>query len=172
MLARHLDPMDGTYTVDGIDVRDLDLEDLRARFAVVDDEPHVFASTLRENLRLARPGSNDDAVTDALDRAGLGGWLAGLPAGLDTRLGSGGRGLSGGERARLGLARALLSRRPVVLLDEPVAHLDHATAMSVLDDVMTSTTDRTVVMVSHRPEGLAGFDDIIDLTPDHPAAKE
>ena len=172
VLARHLDPLDGTYTVDGVDVRDVDLEDLRARFAVVDDEPHVFASTLRENLRLARPGSNDDAVTDALTRAGLGGWLAGLPAGLDTRLGSGGRGLSGGERARLGLARALLSGRPVVLLDEPVAHLDHATAMSVLDDVMTSTTDRTVVMVSHRPEGLAGFDDIIDLTPDHPAAKE
>jgi thiol reductant ABC exporter CydC subunit len=172
LLARHLDPLDGTYTVDGVDVRDIDLEDLRARFAVVDDEPHVFASTLRENLRLARPGSDDDAVTDALTRAGLGGWLAGLPAGLDTRLGSGGRGLSGGERARLGLARALLSGRPVVLLDEPVAHLDHATAMSVLDDVMTSTADRTVVMVSHRPEGLAGFDDIIDLTPDHPAAKE
>jgi thiol reductant ABC exporter CydC subunit len=172
LLARHLDPLDGTYTVDGVDVRDIDLEDLRARFAVVDDEPHVFASTLRENLRLARPGSDDDAVTDALTRAGLGGWLAGLHAGLDTRLGSGGRGLSGGERARLGLARALLSGRPVVLLDEPVAHLDHATAMSVLDDVMTSTADRTVVMVSHRPEGLAGFDDIIDLTPDHPAAKE
>ncbi len=172
VLARHLDPMEGTYAVDGVDVRDVDLEDLRARFAVVDDEPHLFASSLRENLRLARPGSDDDEVADALVRAGLADWLAALPLGLDTRIGSGGRGLSGGERARLGVARALLSRRPVVLLDEPVAHLDHATAVSVLEDVMSSTTDRTVVMVSHRPEGLAGFDEVIDLTPGSPATKE
>lgn len=170
VLARHLDPAEGTYAVDGVDVRDVALADLRARFAVVDDEPHIFASTLRENLRLARPGAGDEALTDALDRAGLGTWRRGLAEGLDTRLGTDGRGVSGGERARLGLARALLSQRPVILLDEPVAHLDHATAMAVLDDVMSSTTDRTVVMVSHRPEGLAGFDDVIDLTPDRAAS--
>jgi ATP-binding cassette subfamily C protein CydC/ATP-binding cassette subfamily C protein CydCD len=80
-------------------------------------------------------------------------------------LGTGGRGVSGGERARLGLARALLSERPVLLLDEPVAHLDHATAMNVLADVANSTSGRTVVMVSHRPEGLDDFDEVIDLTP-------
>jgi len=172
VLARHLDPHSGTYAVDGTDVRDLDLADLRARFAVVDDEPHVFASNLRENLRLARPEATDDDLADALDRAGLARWRARLPQGLDTTLGTGGRGLSGGERARLGLARALLSRRPVVLLDEPVAHLDHATAMAVLEDVMSSTADRTVVMVSHRPEGLEGFDDVIDLSPARPGTKE
>ncbi len=170
VLARHLDPVEGTYAVDGTDVRAVDLADLRARFAVVDDEPHIFASTLRENLRLARPDADDAAVTDALDRAGLRAWRRSLPDGLDTRLGTDGRGVSGGERARLGLARALLSGRPVILLDEPVAHLDHATAMDVLDDVMSATAGRTVVMVSHRPEGLAGFDDIIDLTPDRAAS--
>ncbi len=172
LLARHLDPMDGTYAVDGADVLDVDLEALRSRFAVVDDEPHVFASTLRENLRLARPEADDDDIGVALDRAGLATWRAGLPDGLDTRLGTGARGLSGGERARLGLARALISGRPVILLDEPVAHLDHATAVAVLDDMTSSTRDRTVVMVSHRPEGLAGFDDVIDLTPDHLGPKE
>ena len=170
VLARHLDPLEGTYAVDGTDVRAVDLADLRARFAVVDDEPHIFASTLRENLRLARPDADDDAMDEALERAGLGAWRRGLADGLDTRLGTGGRGVSGGERARLGLARALLSGRPVILLDEPVAHLDHATAMAVLEDVMSSTADRTVVMVSHRPEGLSGFDDVIDLTPDRAAS--
>ena len=82
---------------------------------------------------------------------------------LDTRLGTGGRGVSGGERARLALARAHLSERPVILLDEPVAHLDHATAVAVLADVRRAFTGRTVVMVSHRPDGIDGFDRVVDL---------
>jgi len=117
VLARALDPRSGRYELDGDDVRGLDLEQTRALFAVVDDTPHVFASSLRENLRLARPGCGDDEIGVALLDAGLGHWLAGLPEGLDTVLGAGGRGVSGGERARLGLARALLSGRPVLLLD-------------------------------------------------------
>lgn len=165
VLARHLDPTRGTYLVDGTDALDLDTEDLRARIAVVDDEPHVFASTLRANLAIAAPEGTDADMVSALTSAGLGPWCAALEQGLDTRLGTGGRGISGGERARLGLARALLSQRPVILLDEPVAHLDHATAMAILADLTDSTHDRTVVMVSHRPDGLAGFDEILDLTP-------
>jgi ABC-type transport system involved in cytochrome bd biosynthesis fused ATPase/permease subunit len=172
VLARHLDPVDGTYLVDGRDALATDLEELRAHIAVVDDEPHVFASTLRANLLVAAPDATDDQARAALRRAGLADWLDGLPDGLDTRLGTGGRGLSGGERARLGLARALISERPVVLLDEPVAHLDHATAIAVLADVVRATSDRTVVMVSHRPEGLTGFDDVVDLTPEPAAPKE
>ena len=101
---------------------------------------------------------------------GLGGWLDGLPDGLDTRLGTGGRGVSGGERARLGVARALLADRPLVLLDEPTAHLDHATATAVLDDVLYATDGRSVVMVSHRPEALDRFDTVLDLGARHPAA--
>ena len=164
VLARALDPRSGTYTLGGDDVRGLDLEQTRALFAVVDDNPHVFATTLRENLRLARPGCTDDEVGRALLDAGLGHWLAGLPEGLDTLLGAGGRGVSGGERARLGLARALLSGRPVLLLDEPVAHLDHPTAVAVVADLLDATRDRTVVMVSHRPDGIEGFDRVVDLS--------
>lgn len=156
VLARHLDPTTGTYAVSGTDVRELDLAEVRALVAVVDDEPHIFATSLRENLRLAAPDAPDDDLVAALREAGLGDWFDAQPSGLDTRLGTGGPGVSGGERARLGLARALASRRPVVLLDEPVAHLDHATAVTVLRDVDRATRGRTVVMVSHRAEGLEG----------------
>ena len=100
----------------------------------------------------------------ALADAGLQVWLAGLPERLDTWLGSGGRGVSGGERARIALARALLSGRQLLLLDEPVAHLDHATAVAVIADLTRTSTDRTVVMVSHRSDGLDGFDRVVDMT--------
>ena len=170
VLARHLDPSRGRHTVDGVDVHDLTIDAVRRQVAVVDDEPHVFAASVRANLRLARPDADDDAVGDALARAGLGDWLADLPDGLETRLGSGGRGVSGGERARLGVARAVLADRPLVLLDEPTAHLDHATATAVLDDVLSATDGRSVVMVSHRPEALDRFDTVLDLGARHPAA--
>ncbi len=170
VLARYLDPSRGRHAVDGTDVHDLTIDDVRRHVAVVDDEPHVFAASVGANLRLAGPDADDDAVRRALERAGLGGWLAELPEGLDTRLGSGGRGLSGGERTRLGVARAVLADRPLVLLDEPTAHLDHATATAVLDDVLSATDGRTVVMVSHRPEALDRFDTVLDLGARRPAA--
>ncbi len=164
VLARSLDPTGGTYWLGGQDALAVELEQARQSFAVLDDEPHLFASTLRANLGLARPGAPDPEFVDALGRAGLGQWFADLPDGLDTIIGAHGRGVSGGERARLGLARALVSQRPVLLLDEPVAHLDHTTADAVLGDLTGSTTKQTVIMVSHRPDGLARFDRVIDLS--------
>jgi ATP-binding cassette subfamily C protein CydC/ATP-binding cassette subfamily C protein CydCD len=163
VLARQLDPATGSYLVDGQDALDLPLERVRGLFAVVDDEPHVFATTVRENLRLARPAADDVALAEALGAAGLGPWCAALPDGLDTRLGAGGRGMSGGERARLSIARALLSERPVLLLDEPVAHLDHPTALAVMHDLLAARAGRSVVVVSHRPEGLVDAHGIMDL---------
>ena len=164
VLARHLDPTGGDYRLGDDDALQLDLGQARRTFAVLDDEPHLFASTLRANLQLARSGSTDPDLVDALGRAGLGQWFADLAQGLDTVIGSGGRGVSGGERARLGLARCLVSERPVLLLDEPVAHLDHTTAEAVLGDLTRSTTERSVIMVSHRPDGLARFDRVINLS--------
>jgi ATP-binding cassette subfamily C protein CydC/ATP-binding cassette subfamily C protein CydCD len=164
VLARQLDPQAGSYLVDGQDALQLPLDGLRGLFAVVDDEPHVFATTVRENLRLARPDADDRDVTEAMLAAGLGSWLETLPDGLDTRLGTGGRGISGGERARLSIARALLSRRPVLLLDEPVAHLDHPTATAVMRDLLHARGTRSVLVVSHRPEGLAEAHGIMDLS--------
>jgi ABC-type transport system involved in cytochrome bd biosynthesis fused ATPase/permease subunit len=163
-LARALDPASGSYRLGEQDAQLLDLGQARQVFAVLDDEPHLFASTLRANLELARPGAGDPDLLEALERAGLAQWLAELGQGLDTVIGTGGRGVSGGERARLGLARALLSKRPVLLLDEPVAHLDHATADAVMGDLTHSANGRSVIMVSHRRDGLAGFDRVIDLS--------
>ena len=173
VLARALDPSGGSYRLDDQDAVTLDLRQARTMFAVLDDEPHLFASTLGANLRLARPGSTDPDLVDALHRAGLAQWFTELDQGLDTVIGTSGRGVSGGERARLGLARALLSERPVLLLDEPVAHLDHATADAVMGDLTRSATGPSVVVVSHRRDGLAGFDQVIDLsvqTGDHAAS--
>ena len=164
VLARQLDPTAGTYRLGDQDALALELGQARQLFAVLDDEPHLFASTLRANLGLARPEAPDPEFVEALGRAGLGQWLADLPEGLDTIIGADGRGVSGGERARIGLARGLVSKRPVLLLDEPVAHLDHTTADAVLGDLTRSTTGQSVIMVSHRPDGLARFDRVIDLS--------
>ena len=164
VLARALDPSGGSYRLGDQDAVTLELGQARQTFAVLDDEPHLFGSTLRANLGLARPGAADPDLIDALDRAGLAQWFTGLDQGLDTIIGAGGRGVSGGERARLGLARALLSRRPVLLLDEPVAHLDHATADAVMGDLTRSATGQSVIMVTHRRDGLGGFDRVIDLS--------
>ncbi|MBC9957898.1 thiol reductant ABC exporter subunit CydC [Yimella sp. cx-51] len=161
VLARHLDPASGSYLVGGRDVRSLSADSVRELFAVVDDDPHLFVGTVRANLLLARPDADDHDIAAALVQAGLGRWLAGLPDGLDTDLGDGNRGVSGGERARLGIARAVLSRRPIVLLDEPVAHLDTPTARAVLDDLHAATAGSTVLLVAHQAVGTAGAHRIV-----------
>ena len=164
VLARALDPTGGSYRLGDQDALALELGQVRRTFAVLDDEPHLFASTLRANLALARPEPADPVLIEALDHAGLTQWFRELDQGLDTVVGAGGRGVSGGERARLGLARALLSKRPVLLLDEPVAHLDHATADAVMGDLTRAATGQSVIMVTHRRDGLAGFDRVVNLS--------
>lgn len=167
VLARHLDPAGGAVTWNGRNVTTLPLEQVRAAVAVVDDDPHVFAGSLRANLLLAAPDADDAELTAGLVRAGLGPFLASLPDGLDTVLGATGRGVSGGERARIGVARAVLSGRPVVLLDEPVAHLDPPTARAVVADLLADGAlepNRTIVMVTHRADGLDLFDRVVTLT--------
>ncbi len=125
------------------------------------EDAHIFTTTLRENVRVSVPDAADDAVAAALDRAGLGAWVAGLPTGLDTMLGSGGTGLSGGERRRVLLARAFLLGAGVLLLDEPGEHLDPETADALVGDVLSAPAD--VVAVTHRLAPLAAADEVVML---------
>ena len=154
LLLRFLDPEAGRVTIDGVDLRDLRQEDVRRTFALAGQEAHVFDSTIRENLRLARPEATDDELRDALGRARLGEWVASLPDGLDTLVGEEGTQLSGGQRQRLVVARALLADAPVLLVDEPTAHLDGPTAEALVADVLDAAGERSVLLITHRPEGL------------------
>jgi ATP-binding cassette subfamily C protein CydCD len=162
-LVRFIDPLAGAVQLGGVDLDEVALDAVRAQVGIVDDDPHVIASSLGENIRFARPGASDADVLAALDAAHLGEWTATLPQGLDTLVGDGHAQVSGGERARLGLARALLADQPVLVLDEPVAHLDRVTAADVAADLLDATSGRTVVWVTHSDVGLDRMDRIVDL---------
>ncbi|NYE38698.1 ATP-binding cassette subfamily C protein CydCD [Nocardioides cavernae] len=164
-LVRFIDPLSGDAHLGGADLRRLALDDVRRRIGLVDDDPHVFASTVAENVRLARPGASDDEVAAALGRAHLGSWVAGLPDGMHTHVGAGRREVSGGERARLGLARALLADPPVLVLDEPTAHLDGPTARAVAREMLDSAgrAGRSIVWITHGSVGLDAMDRVVRL---------
>ncbi|HEY6113843.1 MAG TPA: thiol reductant ABC exporter subunit CydC [Gaiellaceae bacterium] len=163
LLLRFLDPDSGRVTIGGCDARDLRQEDLRRTFALAGQEAHVFDSTIRENLRLAQPDATDSEFFDALRRARLDDWVESLPAGLDTLVGEEGLQLSGGQRQRLVIARALLADAPVLVLDEPTAHLDGETAERLVADALSAADGRSVLLITHRSEGLDLVDRIVRL---------
>ncbi|HSD76306.1 MAG TPA: thiol reductant ABC exporter subunit CydC [Solirubrobacteraceae bacterium] len=163
LLLRFVDPEDGRVTLGGRDLREYRLEDVRRAIALAGQDSHLFSTTIRENVRLGRPDATDDEIEDALRRARLLDWVRGLPDGWSTLVGEEGRELSGGQRQRLVVARALLANAPVLVLDEPTAHLDAATAERLLDDVFDAAGDRAVLLITHRPEGLERVDDVVAL---------
>lgn len=163
LLLRFLDPEAGRVTLSGRDLRAYRQEDVRRAIAVAGQDSYVFAASVRENVRLARPDAGDGEIELALRRARLWPSVARLPDGLDTPVGEDGRELSGGERQRLVLARALLADAPVLVLDEPTAHLDPATARDLVRDVFDAAGDRSVLLITHRPEGLDRVDEIIRI---------
>ncbi|MER7109132.1 thiol reductant ABC exporter subunit CydD [Streptomyces sp. NPDC000229] len=163
VLLRFLDAHDGTYRIGGVDAAALDGDDVRRMVGLCAQDAHTFDSSIRENLRLARPGASDDDLRAALDRARLLDWVDGLPEGLDTLVGEHGARLSGGQRQRLALARALLADFPVLVLDEPAEHLDLATADALTDDLLRATEGRTTVLITHRLHGLDGVDEVVVL---------
>lgn len=162
LLLRFLDPDAGEVALDGTDYRDLAAASVRARVGLVDDDPYVFTSTLAENIRFARPGCSDEEVERALRQAHLGEWVDTLPAGLQTHLGDGSAAVSGGERARLAIARSLLADQPVLVLDEPTAHLDAGTARALAAEVLDHD-HRAVVWITHAEAGLDRVDRVIAL---------
>lgn len=165
LLLRFLDPEGGRVRLADRELREYRQEDVRATFALAGQEAHVFDSTIRANLLLARPDATEFDLHVALSRAQLDDWVASLPAGLDTLVGEDGNALSGGQRQRLTLARALLSDAPVLVLDEPTAHLDGRTAQAVVDDAFAAAGDRSVLLITHRSEGLELVDEVVTLAP-------
>ena len=163
LLVRFLDPTAGTVTLGSRDTREVAIDDLRGVVTLVDDDPHVFASTVLENVRLARPDASDHDVRQALTDAGLGAWVASLPDGTNTFVGEGHADVSGGERARLAIARALLGDHDVVVLDEPTAHLDTATARAVAAEVLGPGSARTVLWITQGRVGLDLVDSVVVL---------
>ncbi|MEV4975739.1 thiol reductant ABC exporter subunit CydD [Streptomyces scopuliridis] len=156
-------PDEGRVRVDGRDLASLDLERWRERIAWVPQRPYLFAGTIAENVRLARPDADDAAVRDALRDAGAYDFVAALPDGPDTALGEDGAGLSAGQRQRLALARAFLADRPLLLLDEPTAALDGETEAGIVEAVRRLAVGRTVLLVVHRPALLAVADRVVTL---------
>ncbi|MER7656453.1 thiol reductant ABC exporter subunit CydD [Streptomyces albidoflavus] len=156
-------PAEGRVTVGGTDLAEVDREQWHQRIAWVPQRPQLFAGTVAENVRLARPDASEAEVARALEQAGAREFVAGLPAGAETELGEDGAGLSAGQRQRVALARAFLADRPVLLLDEPTASLDGASEEAVVEAVRRLAVGRTVLLVVHRPALLAVADRVVRL---------
>ncbi|MET7679478.1 thiol reductant ABC exporter subunit CydD [Streptomyces sp. NPDC005423] len=163
VLLRFLDADAGSYTLAGVDASALDGDDVRRLVGLCAQDAHLFDSSVRENLLLARKDASEDDLRDALGRVRLLDWVDGLPGGLDTLVGEHGARLSGGQRQRLALARALLADFPVLVLDEPAEHLDLATADALTADLLAATEGRTTLLITHRLAGLDAVDEVVVL---------
>ncbi|MGW4568523.1 thiol reductant ABC exporter subunit CydC, partial [Streptomyces sp. NPDC004561] len=163
VLLRFLDPQVGSYTLAGVDAHALAGDDVRRLVGLCAQDAHLFDSSVRENLLLARKDATEAELRRVLSRARLLDWVDGLPDGLDTLVGEHGARLSGGQRQRLALARALLAGFPVLVLDEPAEHLDLPTADALTADLLAATEGRTTLLITHRLAGLAAVDEVIVL---------
>jgi ATP-binding cassette subfamily C protein/ATP-binding cassette subfamily C protein CydC len=162
-LLRYWPLESGTLALGGTDVAVLAQRDTRAACALADQRAQLFAGSLRANLTLARPEASDEEVDRALVAAQLHGWVATLPDGLDTPVGEDGVALSGGERRRVAVARALLAAGPVLVLDEPTSGLDPELADSLIMAVFASAGARSVLLITHRAAEAARCDTTITL---------
>ncbi|MEQ4718489.1 thiol reductant ABC exporter subunit CydC [Nonomuraea sp. B19D2] len=160
-LMRLVEPESGHIRVNGFDVRDLAGDDVRTLMTGLTQDPYIFRTTLRDNLRLAGPEADDETLERAVRDARLDGWVE--RTGWDAELGEDGRTVSGGQLQRLALARALLYDPPVLLLDEPAEALDEETADRLMSDLLDVTRDRTTLLVTHRLRGLENVDEIVVL---------
>ena len=163
LAVRLYDPESGRVTLDGVDLREYDLPSLRERFGLAMQEPILFGDTIRENLLLGRPEATQEDLWEALRAAAADGFVRKLAAGIDTELGSGGVGLSGGERRRLCLARTLLRRAPILIVDEPFGGLDNLAVERVRETLAARAREAIVIVIAHDLDHLDAFDRILFL---------
>jgi len=163
LLLRLAEPSGGRVSCGGVDLRETDPAGWRRHLAWMPQRPTLFAGTVADNVCLAAPGASDRDVETALRAAGAGELVSSLPDGLATVVGDGGRRLSAGQAQRLGLARAFLRDAPLLILDEPTAHLDSGTATLVEDAIGRLARGRTVLWIAHRPGAAARADRVVAL---------
>ncbi|MBU8861446.1 MULTISPECIES: ABC transporter ATP-binding protein [unclassified Micromonospora] len=161
LVPRLYDVEHGAVKLAGVDVRDLSTESVRAALGVVTQDGHLFHESIRANLAFARPDAHEDEMWDVLRRTRLEALIRSLPDGLDTVVGERGYRLSGGERQRLTIARLLLARPRVVILDEATAHLDSTSEAAVQDALAEALTGRTSVVIAHRLSTVRAADEIL-----------
>jgi ATP-binding cassette, subfamily B, bacterial len=150
LLMRFYDPTAGRILLDGIDIRDYKVADLRNQFAIVLQEPVLFSTSIAENIAYARPSARDEEIVAAARAANVHEFIAGLPDGYATLVGERGMRLSGGERQRVSLARAFLKDAPILILDEPTSAVDVKTEAEIIRAMERLMADRTAIMIAHR----------------------
>lgn len=163
LLVRFRDPSGGEIRLGGVALPQLAMDAIRSRIAVVGQSPHLFAATVAENLRLARPRASDDELWSALATVQLEDAIRALPDGLETSIGVAGTRLSGGEVRRLAVARVLLTDASIFVLDEPTEGLDAETARELLDSVLRRTAGRSLLLLTHQYAGLERMEEIVTL---------
>jgi ATP-binding cassette subfamily B protein len=163
MLTRFYDPSHGRILLDGIDLRDYKLADLRNQFAIVLQEPVLFSSSVAENIAYARPDASEEEIIAAARAANAHDFISRLPQGYDTVVGERGMRLSGGERQRISIARAFLKHAPILILDEPTSSVDTKTEAAILDALDRLACGRTTFVITHRMSALKRCDIILRM---------
>jgi ATP-binding cassette subfamily C protein CydC len=163
VLLRFCDLSGGIATFDGEPLPAFAADDIRTVIGGCAQDPHIFNTTIAGNLRLARPAATDEQLGAAAARAGLLPWIESLPLGWDTPVGAYGAAISGGQRQRLALARALLADPALMILDEPTAHLDTGSRRALTADILTATQGRATLLITHDLDGLDQVDEIVVL---------
>ena len=156
-------PYGGSVRLSDVEIRDAHGDAVRSLVGMLTQQAHIFDTSIADNVRLGDPSASDDDVAGALAQAQLSEWVARLPLGTGTVVGSFGVGISGGERQRLALARLLLARRTFVILDEPTEHLDGTTAEALTQTMMSALAGDTILLITHRLTGLEDFDRIVEI---------
>jgi ATP-binding cassette, subfamily B, bacterial len=158
LLSRFYDPMEGEILLDGVDLRDYKLNDLRRQFAIVPQESVLFSTCIAENIAYARPDARMDEIILAAKAANAHDFIDKLPEGYQTTVGVRGMSLSAGERQRIALARAFLKDAPVLIMDEPTSSIDHATESAIMEAIDRLVKNRTSIIVAHRLNTLKNCD--------------
>jgi ATP-binding cassette subfamily B protein len=163
LLTRFYDPTSGAILLDGVDIRDYKVDDLRDQFAIVLQEPVLFSTSIAENIAYAKPEASEDEVISAAKAANAHDFILDLPDSYQTQVGERGMRLSGGERQRIALARAFLKDAPILIMDEPTSSVDTRTELGIMEAMDRLMENRTTFMIAHRITTLENCDVLISI---------